>query len=339
LGSLHGQASASLSEANLKLALAAEVGPDDDTTALLKQYDTYDRYFNVYRFSAMTAGQFIAQTAASCQRLLADLPYTALDIDERLTIARVTGELFATLAARYFPEASASAQDRDPLSTESAESAPFPTQPDGMEPPARVSSPDVSSNRTQRIAFERWRAGHHFFDLCAMFGRDQLIQAATALAAGNEPAVAQALRTSALFLRGTTAAMWYAGNFPQAIYERVIRPSMVSTGMPHGFSGTQNLDYRRFKDTKEQLQEPLKGRYGRNVDRWPSALGQAFITFHETDIADTEAHTLIIIAKTGLDQSLAQHEGQRGLPPNAPRLNAVAQMRALTDERRQEFDY
>jgi len=316
------------------VAVAGEVSAENDQATLTQQYVIYDRYFNVFRLPTMTSAQFTAQVIRSCQRVVDDLPYALLNCDEVVAIVQAVGEMAETLSRRFYPLPAAFVPPTSALTKETRGSALSLSSGSVGGPPTL----NLSHLRTHRMAFERWRGGHHLF-ACSLFCCESLRRADDALKHGHDVATGQHLRHATVFLRGTTAAMWYAGNFPQVVYQQVIRPSMVSAQMPHGFSGTQNADYHRLKAAKAHLQDVLLRRYGRSLTGCSPAIRGPFIMFHETDLADTEAHTQIIISKTGLDQSLTQKEEQAQLPANAPRLNAVAMMRAITDERRQEFEY
>lgn len=314
--------------------IAAEADSADDVAALQRDYRIYDLYFDVIRVPAMTVSQFAAQATRSCQRIIDDLPYAVLGIDEIHAILQAMTRLFSPFV-RPVPGKASVPPPADPM-TVSAEHA------DNEEPYALVWAASAAGDpdaHTRRVAFYRWLAGHHFFDLCAMACRAALLDAKTALANDDAAAVGVALDRAATFLRGTTAAMWYAANFPRIIYQHPVRPSMESTEAPDGFSGTMNPDYARMKTAKALLKQTLTRRYGRDLQRWPVELASAFIRFHETDIADTEHHVLIALSKTGFDSSLAQKKWQANLPAGASRHNALALLRALTDERRQEFEY
>jgi len=131
--------------------------------------------------------------------------------------------------------------------------------------------------------------------------------------------------------------MWYAGDFPAVLYRDCVRPSMVMPGKASGFSGDQNADYNRMKETKERLKEFLCQGYGPTLTLLSPRLRQAFMNFHEADIEDNEHHLIIAAHKVGMDQSLAQKEWQAELPTHIHRQKAVDVLREMAESKRREF--
>ena len=158
-----------------------------------------------------------------------------------------------------------------------------------------------------------------------------------AIVEGDEETGEAQLALADSFLRGTTAAMWYAGDFPANLYRDSVRPSMVMPGKTSGFSGDQNADYNRMKDAKERLKEFLRQTYGPNLAGLSPRLRRAFMNFQEADIEDSEHHLMIAAHKVGTDQSLAQKEWQAELPGHIHRQKAVDVLREMAESKRREF--
>lgn len=286
----------------------------------------YDNYFGVVRLYPMTLWQLTAQVARTAQAVLRDLPYTLLDRTQIVMLVASMGRMLTTLA-HYLPTAADS---------------PMPAHSTGAEM-RRAFDPCWEQNETddaqgsQSVAFYRWKVGHHFFNLCTIFCADALRGAHAAIAAGDEETGEAQLALADSFLRGTTAAMWYAGDFPANLYRDCVRPSMVMPGKASGFSGDQNADYNRMKDAKDRLKEFLCQTYGPNLAALPPRLLRAFMQFHEADIEDSEHHLIIAAHKVGTDQSLAQKEWQAELPGHIHRQKAVDVLREMAESKRREF--
>ena len=124
--------------------------------------------------------------------------------------------------------------------------------------------------------------------------------------------------------------MWYAADFPRAFYTQHIRPSMVATLAPGGFSGDQNPDHARMSRARR---ETLIDTFGTTPARWPSPLQEAVRDFHATNVEDNEHHMLIAAAKVGQDMSLAQASWQDQLPPHMRSRSAVDVLRRMTNAR------
>jgi hypothetical protein len=279
----------------------------------------YDGYFQVIRVPGMTALQFGAQVLATCDAVLVDLPSAVIGLDEVVAIVDGMRMTFAFLIDR--------------LSLPKAPVSGFQTVSDGRFIAKRRRRP--IRDQTHRAATYRWIVGHQFFDLCAMHCRENLIAARRACEAARPEAAASALVAARTFLRATTAAMWYAGNFPAAIYVDDVREQMKAY-RPGGFSGTQNADYERMKAAKNQLTESLFSLFGTRGSAWQHAnLRDKVADLLETIIEDNEHHTLIAAMKVGRDQSLFQ----RALAGRRSRqYRALDMLRDMTQNKRDDLD-
>lgn len=296
--------------------------------AMVEACAIYDRYFQVERVAAMRFDTFVGQVAESTCNLLYDLPYTLLDRGQLAQIVATIGAMFATIQAKLSPVSQSTP------ATSSVELAPATTSPyHALWQQAKAQSPAW----TEQVAFYRWQVGHHFFDLCAIFCTDALQATECAIREEAIQAGVHSLEQAETFLRGTTAAMWYAGDFSAQIYQQIIRPSMVLPGAPAGFSGDQNADYHRLKQTKLQLKKFLRECYGNDLAAMPPLLHHALLRFHEADIENDEHHLLIAAHTVGADQSLAQKEWQAELPESVYKPTALDVLREMAERKRREF--
>lgn len=310
----------------------------DDFGALLAQAcAVYDDYFGVVRCHPQTLLQLTGQVVRTSQALLFDLPHTLLDRTQVVMIVANVGRMLAVLADRLGGVLS--------LSKGVTSSAAANAQPMAESAATRRAVYDLcwqqnaadAARWSQTVAFYRWKVGHHFFDLCTIFCGDALRRAHRAIAENDEDAGVEEFGQADSFLRGTTAAMWYAGDFPANLYRDFVRPSMVMPGKASGFSGDQNADYNRMKDAKAQLKELLCQSYGPTLAGLPPRLLRAFMAVHEADIEDNEHHLIIAAHKVGTDQSLAQKEWQDELPSHIHRQKAVDVLREMAERKRREF--
>lgn len=293
----------------------------------------YDNYFRVERVHLMALDTFIGQVVETARHILHDLPYTLLDQSQISQLMLTIGAMFSTLQTKL-PH-----QDRV-----------VPTLPLSPCRSVTLSSwhtawlqEEVHTPAwTEQVSHYRWKVGHHFFDLCTIFCADNLQLASCTIsdAVLDEEAIATAvlhLQQAEIFLRGTTAAIWYAGDFPTSIYQQIIRPSMVMPSAPAGFSGDQNADHSRMKQAKQQLKKRLRAHYSNTLATMPANLYNAFMSFHEADIEDNEHHLLIAAHKVGADQSLAQKEWQAELPDLIHKQTAIDVLREMAERKRREF--
>jgi hypothetical protein len=296
-------------------ALGARTPDQIDVDALV----LYDRYFHVIRVPTMTALQFGAQVLATCDAVLVDLPSAVIGLDEVVAIVDGMRVTFAFLIDR--------------LSLPKAPGNGLHSSPDGLFVAERRRR--STRDQTHRAATYRWIVGHHFFDLCAMHCRDYLTAAQRQAEDDRPEEAANSLVAARTFLRATTASMWYAGNFPAAIYVNDVREQMKAY-KPGGFSGTQNADYERMKAAKEQLTESLFSLFGTRGSAWKHQnLRDKLADLLETIIEDNEHHTLIAAMKVGRDQSLFQHAlaGTR-----SRQYRALDMLRDMTQEKRDDLD-
>ena len=297
----------------------------------------YDDYFGVVRIDPLPLAPCVREVARTSLALFADLAVTLLDRAQLAQLSATMAQFFAVLAERTPTTNVAAAGQSDNVPAR-------PLAPCHALPatPARYQQMWQAVDSTDRawheqVAFYRWKVGHHFFNWCAIFCQDALMQATTALTTGDPDAAAVHLGQAEGFLRGTTAAMWYAGDFPALLYQTIIRPSMVMPGAPAGFSGDQNADYNRMKSAKQALKSAVRTHYGAELAALPGALRQALLHFHEADIEDNEHHLIIAAQKVGADQSLAQKEWQAELPAHVHRQSDVDILRQMAEMKRREF--
>ncbi len=273
---------------------------------------TYDRYFRVFRVNAMTPQEFASQVAATSSHVAIDLENTVLGMDELVSLVDAIAEMMRTVG--LLQPVLASQDELARLAT--------PADREGAQLGARAALPD-----DRDVATRRWIVGHHFFDLAAMLCRQRIFNTLAALEAREWDAAAGHIESARVLLRGTTAGMWFAAQFPKEIYIGNVRPQMEAE-QEHGFSGTDNADYERMKVVKGAVKDHVRG-----MTVSPSAAGflSAFEAFLESDIEDAEHHTLIAAAKVGLAQSLLQRADHGGADTGP---NALDMLRELRDDRR-----
>jgi|GEM_PF-2037793 len=290
-----------------------------------------DRYFRIVRVDGFDRRALAAQCCATADALLLDLPFAVLGVEEYSAVFRCIAAMWATLEVRGVPE---------------APTRPAPPESCWDAEDAWASCWNGAANLASRaaaVAQYRWTAGHHLLDLCFVFGRCYLAETTASLLAGDCDAAAEALRYATIFLRGSTAAMRFAANFPARIYNEQTRPSMDEMGepLPMGFSGTQNADYITFQLARRELGAVVK-------QLRPALLTPAFRSvyrelreFREVYLADTEQHILIAASKVGTDTSLMQKASQRELPDDLriAEKSGTDVLRDLANIRRRDVDW
>lgn len=314
-------------------AATVRAASDEHAQEELRGYVIYDKYFNVTRVASMSGKQFVAQVVATCQCLLRDLPFTFLEIERLLTLTETVQTMFEFLTQNYRSDEKTRHSKKDGLALL-------------KETTYRKSwseiwncSADEIDDWTNKVAVYRWCVGHHFFNLCAILGREHLEQAESALRDAEEERGAELILTARKFLRGAGAAMCYAANFPSEVYQNLIRPSMIMTETPYGFSGSQNADHNHFKAAKKGLMQTVFACYGKEHNEWPSAVYSAVKAFHDSEIEDSELHILIAVSKVGTDSSLAQKIWQGRLPSGVRVKNAVDVLRDMAEMKRRQYQF
>jgi len=295
-------------------------------------YVNYDRYFKQFRVISITSYQFLAQVAATTQSVLLDLPFTILNIEEILNIIQAIKMMFELITHDFFQDG-----DQDTIVHTSSgllqkSNGYQPRWLDAWQSP-KIDPPEWNC----KVAKYRWRVGHHFFNTCAIFCREWLLRANLAIESGDDDRAAELLNIASIFLRATSAATHYAGNFPATTYEQYTRQSMINMKSPNGFSGDQNLDYKRMKQAKDQLRSLVQNNKDRLLANTSALIYEALLQFREVYIEDMERHVLMAAAKVKLDTSLTQKVYQDALPPGMRLKSALDILRDMTNARRKEF--
>ncbi|MGI5380786.1 hypothetical protein ACQEV2_42820 [Streptomyces sp. CA-251387] len=298
---------------------------------LLLGHTLQDRYFGIRRVPDITWGQLAAQVCSTAEAVLIDLPFTCIDFDETIAITNALSHAWGILG-------------NEPPKEQATISQPL-TVNGSVEQIWRQawswSSETESFART--VAEYRWITGHHFLNLCFLFCRSALRRATEEMGRQKVERAAKAVDQATVFLRGTTAAMRYAGNFPAHIYNTFTRPSMDKVGRAHpfGFSGTQNWDYAAFRSTMQALTAEVEENRGPLREPDYAQLLKALQVFRETYLADMEQHVLIAASKVSTDASLMQKAARRGMPSSCSmkEKSGTEILRDLAALRREELNW
>ena len=318
-------------------AVVGRLAARAEECARLPEGVVIDLVFRVVRVPALDIGQFAAQVASTCRGVLADLPHVLLGIDGITAILR-TIEMMSTRLTRHLVIAEDDARRLDRARTDALEADAQALEPHGV---ARLwtGPADDPRERTARIASYRWLLGVHLFNLATLYCRDALERTRLAVEQADEAAATQALGEASAFLRGTTAAMWYSGNFSAATYQQQIRPAIVRPGTCEGLSGSEMIDYKQMKAEKDRLGAALVASQGRDPDAWPRAIAAAVEEFRAVYIEDMEHHMRLASARIGGDTSLAQKVWKDDLPGDVTLKTATGVLRDMATLRRREFPF
>ncbi|NUQ96615.1 MAG: hypothetical protein HOY79_08645 [Streptomyces sp.] len=298
-------AATEISEEDARLALRSTLTEEDDPERE-EEFFVYDRYFGVIRSTEYGIRNLDDQLSVLIIRLLEDLGTAVLGVDEIAALVHAAEQML------HYCHTSGTGDISSPHEAESGD------QLDGP--------------------MYRWMIGHQFFAVSSQFSRHFLIAAADGATNGEDPGeIGILIRTAEVFLRGTTAAMWYAANMSRQVYVDTIRPSMDAV-WDGGFSGTQNLDYERMKRAREATLSRLTDRYGDSLRDWPTDVSSALATYCETEVEDLEHHTLIAASKVSREASLMQDAAHRWMQAEGTGSSAVPvavdMLRSMAHERR-----
>ncbi|OLF11284.1 hypothetical protein [Actinophytocola xanthii] len=104
----------------------------------------------------------------------------------------------------------------------------------------------------------RWKLGHQLFHLHLAAMNTLLDSAANALRGARWGELAETFDELRVLYDAATATMHYAADFPRALYEQVIRPSMAPPFTSPGFSGTLNREHEQMIDRLRELRRRTK---------------------------------------------------------------------------------
>lgn len=284
----------------------------DDVDALIGTFIRYDRYFATRRVLRLSPEQSLVQILRTAHLVLTDVPNCMIDVNEvRCIVDALTTILAEELSGRV---------DR---------------------PSRNANSSSIALQRETSDAsiLRRWKIGHHLFNqliICACRELD-----AAARTDEIEEITRHLERVSVIF-RGTTATMWYAESFPRSKYVLLVRPSMVEASRPeYGFSGTDNLEYRFFKVSFNNLFARLEELFGpKRV--WPEPLRSSAMDFVRTRQLDLEHHTLLAekVVNLGLSLKQAKHRevSEDYVSQDDPAIDALRRIGDTVRRLKDEFE-
>jgi len=181
-------------------------------------------------------------------------------------------------------------------------------------------------NNDDEKAIYRWKVGHAFFALLLIFSRDSLLK----IKGSNG---AEKLHKASTLYRASTAAMWFASIFSPKMYMGVIRPSMVSTKAPGGFSGSQNREFYNWALTKAQVIKWLQD--NKNHDKIMISSAKHFADIY---LQDGEQHILLAAAMVENKTSLVQDDVTEKYGVKMTK-SAVQLLRDILDLRKSEIEF
>jgi hypothetical protein len=244
-------------------------------TAPLDKFKIYDDYFDVVRYDAAPPIVFVDQLLLALRSQICDLANSQVAYSE----LQIGVKAMATMLSLLCQKANSTIDTTHSLIELSA-----------ISPNINLSDPDAA-------AIERWKVGHITFAYNLMFSIDEL---QNAMSSSNPE---QHILNAANLFRASTAAMWYASVFSAKTYMEVIRPSMVSTKAPGGFSGHQNREFAKFKRQKDIF----FNHYGNNEIDNPLLI-KSLKRFADIYLQDGEQHILLAAAMVEDKTSLVQDD-------------------------------
>jgi uncharacterized protein (UPF0212 family) len=332
----------------------------EDRKDLHADFCVQDLYFQIYRIYNLSVEEYAAQVATTVGRIVADLPYTVLALDEVTALLQASARALAELSqelggdeidlsgrppsfgAESMPggdgQTSAHAAGRPPKDDYLGGAVPTPAE---LEAFWSTQNASPTEEHTQQVGLYRWLNGHHLWKLCLQFAGDHLRDAHRLVADERPEAAARSLNAATTYERGTPAAMWYAANSPSIAYREKIRPSMVRVTKlvdADSFSGVQNADYTRVQAAWKDLIDVLHDTYGTDASEWPGLLRESVRSYHQADVQSEEHHVQIAFSKVGTNvPSVAQQMRQAHLPDGVNPMSAVEVLRNMADAKREEL--
>lgn len=310
---------ATLAEANRPASESTQITSLVDATDRIgANHAIYDQFFRVTRSPGLSSSAFAAAILSTSTRVLLDLPYSTIARHETFSLLRAMTRGLALVAGPQPGEEAG--PNVVPFTPANRVAGMAEEIADGWE------LSDVDPEWLIHVADHRWISGHHLFFLFANFCRVSLDRATQALAVEKHDDIARCLIDAGLFQRALASAMWYAGDFPPALYRSHTRAWMSSAGAANGFSGSDNVDYTDLHKSREATVNGLFAAFGSDAETWPAPVEHAFRSFHEMEIQHAEHHVLIAARMVGTDTSLVQKRMRRAV------YNAVDVLRDMVAE-------
>ena len=272
------------------------------------KFDIYDKYFEVNRVQKMTYGQFIQQYLDTSAELVNEFQYTSMSRGEIAYILK------GWEAANLILLTGQQAQERHFTEAKIIEVAP--------------------KNNGERALY-RWKLAHHGFGLFMIFSGFAFEKAISAIEQNSSDVIiANWLDKGAHLFRATTACMEFGNSFTASVYRSIIRPDMSraneEANLPNGFSGTQNLEFVKWRKQKVQLLKILKEKQLELSDQVMEKV-ELFRTYY---LEDMHIHSIIAGRMVGIEKSLLQ-EGistKKGKPMSITAGDMLRMMAAMRDK-------
>jgi hypothetical protein len=299
-------------------ALVPFINPDIDygegqlkEKDMTDKYDIYDKYFEVTRVIEMKSGQFIQQYLDTSAELIDELQYTSMSRGEIAYILKAWEAANEIILDGKSPSPDFTLSERNNMAT-----------------------PQHNDER----ALYRWKLAHHAFGFFMIFSGYCFDKAADIIQnGGSAEAVGNWLDKAAHLFRGTTACMEFGNSFTASIYRSVIRPDMSrandEANLPNGFSGTQNLEYVKWRSRKKNLLNIVKQKMEEgSISDEIVDMVEMFRAFY---LEDMHIHSIIAGRMVGMEKSLLQ-EGFMKPGAKAVKLTAADVLRSMAAMREKE---
>ena len=272
------------------------------------KFDIYDKYFEVSRVQTMTYGQFIQQYLDTSAELVNEFQYTSMS----------RGEIAYIL--KGWEAANLILLSGQPI-----------TEKHFSEAKVIEAAPQDNEER----ALYRWKLAHHGFGLFMIFSGFAFEKAIAAIEANeSDEIIADWLDKGAHLFRATTACMEFGNSFTATVYREVIRPDMSraneEANLPNGFSGTQNLEFVKWRKRKVQLLKIIKERQA-DLSEMVMEKVELFRTYY---LEDMHIHSIIAGRMVGIEKSLLQEgmSAKKGKPMAITAGDMLRMMAAMRDK-------
>lgn len=265
------------------------------------KFKIYDDYFNTIRYDEAPVEVFLDQTILICLHQLYDIVESAVAVSEVLIGLKGIEKVLQIIAGEL-PD----------VELENGNST-------GTCLKKKFCDPDTK-------AINRWKIGHAFFALTLIFSRDALLRTVR----DNN---SNAFQTASTLFRASTSSMWFASIFSPKMYIEVVRPSMVSTKAPGGFSGHQNREFSNWAVAKRLTLKWLSESKGLSL-----SIIDAAKRFADIYLQDGEQHILLAAAMVEDKTSLAQDDvtEKEGVKMT---MSAVQLLRDIQESRKTEVEF
>jgi hypothetical protein len=143
--------------------------------------------------------------------------------------------------------------------------------------PVAAGGQPVAMEQTE--ALQRWRLGHQVF-FAMIQSLIVLMSCAIDAFENEELLVNEIIDTAAIVMRGSAAALHFAGGFSSRSYAETVRPAMMPPHLEDKFSGLQSRDHRYLLVVLGRVKKLVRATESGDLPSYRRFLSEVDATYH-----------------------------------------------------------